>query len=87
MINSEKYQSILVERVIPELKKWWPNGEEVFQQDLAILRKKTNITILDWPENSRGIKAIEYLWTICKIRLSISDYTTVENLITAIINI
>lgn len=31
MMTSEKYQSILVERMIAELRKRWPNGEGVFQ--------------------------------------------------------
>jgi transposase len=95
MMNSEKYQPMLVERMIPEMKKRWPNGGGIFQQDLAPCHtskkmvkffKESHIEVLDWPGNSPDINPIENIWAICKNRMSKSDCTTVEKLISTIIH-
>ena len=49
--------------------------------------KENRITILEWPGNSPDINPIENLWAICKNRMSKSDCTTEEKLISIIIDI
>uniref|UniRef100_A0A2L2YHU5 Transposase, partial n=1 Tax=Parasteatoda tepidariorum TaxID=114398 RepID=A0A2L2YHU5_PARTP len=96
MMRSEQYITILGKKVVPELKKRYPDGTGIFQQDLApchtskIVKKfmsENQIETLEWPGNSPDINPIENLWAICKNRLLNMDCTTMEKLITALIHV
>lgn len=96
MMRSPQYIEVLQRRAVPELKKTFPDGSGVFQQDLAPCHTSkmvktffnTNqITILDWPGNSPDLNPIENMWSICKQRLRGMDCTTKEKLIQALIQV
>ena len=78
MMRGPQYIEVLQRRVVPELKKRFPDGSGIFQQDLAPCHTSklvknfmttTRIKMLDWPVNSPNLNPIENLWTICKERL------------------
>ena len=35
MMNTDRYIDVLTRKAFPDLKKMFPNGKEIFQQDLA----------------------------------------------------
>ena len=87
MINSEKYLDVLTKKVIPEMARKFPEGSEIFQQDLVpshTSRKVKNfinfknISVLDWPGNSPDLNLIENRWNIIKLCLQRRDCTTVK---------
>ena len=80
--------------MIRDMTKAFPEGDGLFQQDLAPCHtskavsgvfKKNNIQVLDWPGNSPDLNPIENLWSIIKTRLRSKDCTTktkfIENII------
>ena len=78
------------------MQKCFPDGDGIFQQDLApcLTGRKTkdfmlanNINTLLWPGNSPDINPIENLWSIIKCRLRKRDCTTSVKLIEAVIQI
>ena len=96
MMNSDKYIDIISKKVAPDLINTFPNGEGIFQQDLAPCHtsKKSmkafqdeNIQVLQWPGNSPDVNPIENLWAIVKKRLRNHDCTCKDKLISAIIKI
>jgi len=96
MMNSDVYISVLRRKVIPELSKRFPNGDGVFQHDLAPCHtsrkvkdfmQDNSVTLLDWPGNSPDINPIENFWSVIKSRLRNRDCTTKVKLIEAVINI
>ena len=75
MMHSEQYITILNKKVVPELKKQYPDGTGIFQQDLVpchaskIVKKcmsENKIETVEWPGNSPNINTIVNLWAICK---------------------
>ncbi len=96
MVNSDQYCHIIDLKVAHELQQKFPDGDGVFQHDLAPSHtsKKTmkklrdmNINVLDWPGNSPDVNPIENLWAIVKYRLESEDTTTKSKLISAILHI
>ena len=92
MMNSAHYVEVTEEKVIPDMRKVFPDGSGVFQQDLAPCHmskvvtnffKRNKIKVLDWPGNSPDLNPIENLWSIIKCRLRKMDCTTKTKLIEA----
>lgn len=96
MMNSAKYCDLIHSKVAPDLRKEFPNGDGILQQDLAPCHtaKKSlaalqteRINVLKWPGNSPDLNPIENLWAIVKRKLNNYDCTTKDKLITAVIQI
>ena len=73
----------------------FPEGSEIFQQDLAPCHtcqkvknfiNLNNISVLDWPGNSPDLNPIENFWSKIKLRLRRIDCATMVKLIEAIID-
>ena len=95
MMNTDRYIDVLRRRA-PDLKGVFPDGNGIFQQDLApchFLRKttkvflKNKVQILEWPGNFPDLNLIENLWGIIKSRLRKMDCTTIRKLVEAIIEV
>ena len=93
-MDSDKYKAILQMHLLPVVHRDFPDGESIFQQDLApchTSRKvctffaESGLTILDWPGNSPDLNPIENLWVIMKHRIEKDDCSTMEKLISSII--
>ena len=93
MMNSKKYTDVLTKTVALEMERF-PEGSEVFQQDLApshISRKVKNvyalenISVLVWLGNSPDLNTVGNLWSIIKLQLRRKDRATMVKLIEAII--
>lgn len=96
MMNSDKYITLLQNRVVPLLSQMFPDGNGIFQQDSApchVSKKCMNffrenkVNVLKWPGNSPDLNPIENLWAICKKRISKEDCTTKIAMINAVIKI
>ena len=91
MTNSAHYIEVIL-----DMRKAFPDGLGVFQQDLAPchtskvvtnLFKRYKIKVLDWPRNSPDLNPIENLWSIIKSRLRKMGCTTITKLIEAIMQL
>ena len=96
MMNSDKYKNILETHLLPILQTNFPNGDGIFQQDLAPCHtskkmqkffEQSAITVLEWPGNSPDLNPIENLWAIVKSRLRKRDCSTMVKLINAVIQV
>ena len=94
MMNSDRYKAILQTRLLPVLHRDFPDGDGIFQQDLAPCHtskqmctffEENGLTTLDWPGNSPDLNPIENLLAIIKKRIAKVDCSTMEKLISAII--
>ena len=90
-VNSESYQDILEECLVPSADVYYPSGY-ILQQENATPHtskstktffEKNNIKVLSWPANSPDLNPIENLRSIMKHKIKI-DPTKVDDLITAI---
>ena len=77
MMKSEQYIQVLQSKVLPVLLEQLPNGNGIFQQDLAPCHtskrvkefmKNHDVNVLPWPGNSLDLNPIENLWSIIKTR-------------------
>lgn len=93
MMNQDKYIDILSRKVLTELSNLYPDGDGIFQQDLApchtarrtkVFMEHNNIQMLSWPGNSPDLSPIENLWSIIKRKLQRHDCGTLAKLITSV---
>ncbi|XP_069951387.1 transposable element Tc1 transposase [Cherax quadricarinatus] len=93
-MNSDKYKAILATHLLPIVARDFPDGEGIFQQDLAPCHtsrkmltffEKSGLSILNWPGNSPDLNPIENLWAMTKCRVAEQDCSTVEKLIDTVI--
>ena len=68
MMSSDKYIDVIENKVIPDMRKAFPDGEGMFQQDLVpcdsskkvkTIFGKYEIKVLEWPGNSPDFNPIE----------------------------
>ncbi|KAG1681713.1 putative non-intrinsic ABC protein 5 [Nymphon striatum] len=92
MMNSEKYKAVLQTHLLPTMRRDFPDGDGIFQQDLAPCHtsckmrtffEESGLEVLDWPGNSPDINPIKNLWVIMKRRLQKEDCSTMTKLISA----
>ena len=98
MMSSEKYMDVIESKNIPDMRRAFPDGEGIFQQDLAschsskkvkTIFRKYKLNVLEWPGNSSDLNPIwEFtVWAITKSRLQKLDCTTMTKLLEAIIQV
>lgn len=96
MMRSPQYIDVIQRNVIQDMRKAFPEGNGVFQQDLAPCHtskavtkvfEQNQIKVLDWPGNSPDLSPIENLWAIIKSRLRTKDCTSKTKLIQNIIQL
>ena len=89
-MNSDKYKALLQTHLLPAMQRDFPDGDGIFQQDLAPCRtarkmrtffEESGLTVLEWPGNSPGINPIENLWAMIKRRLQRGDSSTMQKMI------
>ena len=94
MMNSDRYKAILETHLLPSMTRDFPDGDGIFQQDLAPCHtsrkmrtffEESTVEVLDWPGNSPDINPIENLWAIIKQRLLKEDCSAMAKLISAVI--
>ncbi|KAG1664879.1 Transposable element Tc3 transposase [Nymphon striatum] len=92
MMNSDKYKAVLQTHLLPTMRRDFPDGDGIFQQDLAPCHtsckmrtffEESGLEVLDWPGNSPDINPIKNLWVIMKRRLQKEDCSTMTKLISA----
>lgn len=96
MMNQYQYKKVLEQRLIPQIKDWFPNGDFIFMHDGApchtaksvtkFLEEK-NIKTLPWPGNSPDMNPIENLWAIVKKKLKKYNITNKNDLIERLLQI
>lgn len=96
MMNQHQYKKVLENRLLPQLKDWFPNNDFVFMHDGAPCHKaksvtkflsENNIKTLPWPGNSPDMNPIENLWSIVKRKMKKICITTKDDIITKLIKI
>ena len=93
MISFDKYIDVIENKDIPDMRSAFPDGEGIFQQDLApchsfrkvkTVFQKYKLNVLEWPGNSPDLNPIENLQAITKSQLQKLDCTTMSKIIEAI---
>ena len=96
MMNSDKYNDVIEKKVVPDMKRAFPDGGGIFQHDLTpchsskkvkTVFRKHKLSVLEWPGTSSDLNPIENLWAITKFSLQKVDCTTVTKLIEGIIQV
>ena len=96
IMNADKYMQVINNKIQNDMEDAFPNGEGIFQQDLAPCHRakkvkklffEKGIQLLDWPGNSPDLNPIENLWAIVKLEAQKRDCTTLAKMTRAIIDI
>ncbi|GFU40428.1 uncharacterized protein TNCV_1207961 [Trichonephila clavipes] len=76
MMRQDQYKDVSQNRLIPQLKEWFPNGEpKIFMQDgapchtarsIKAFLKEQSIPLLDWPGSRPDMNTIENVWELMK---------------------
>lgn len=94
-MEQHQYQRVLENRMMPQMRDWFPNEDGIFMHDLAPCHtakrikefvRQNNIQVLAWPGNSPDINPIENLWGIMKTKLAQQTFNTRDELIRAVLN-
>ena len=96
MMNADRYVDIINNTIQNDMEEAFPEGNGIFQQDLApchrakkvhkLFREK-NIRLIDWPGNSPDLNPMENLWSIVKAEVRKRDCTTEVKMTAAVIDI
>ena len=91
MIKQDQYKQMLMDRLLPQVRDWFPNGESfVFMQDGAFchtarsvkaLLHEQNIPLLSWQGNSPDMNQIENVWELVKREMAKDMITSKQQLI------
>ncbi|GFV50851.1 transposable element Tcb2 transposase [Trichonephila clavipes] len=97
MMRQDQYKDVLQNRLIPQLEKWFPNGEPyIFIQNgapchtsrsIAAFLVEQNIPLLDWPGNSHDMNPIENVWELMKREVAKDVITNKMQLLERIIRV
>ena len=95
MMNATKYVDVLKNRLVPQMREWYPDNGGFLLQDKApchtanIVAKfieDNNIQLLPWAGNSPDLNPIENLWGIIKRKLKEETITSKQELIGRILH-
>lgn len=95
-MRQDQYLNVIKNRLIPQVRDWYPSGEFIFMHDGAPCHQakiikdflgKEEISVLPWPGNSPDMNPIENLWAIVKRRLQKTKITTKQQLIEELIQV
>jgi transposase len=95
-MRQEQYIRVLRDRMIPQLRIWYPNGDATFMQDGAPCHtarnvmnflRENNVPVLSWPGNSPDLNPIENLWYLLKRKINARRPTNKRALTEALIHI
>lgn len=96
-MRQDQYKDVLQNRLIPQLKEWFPNGEPfIFMQDGAPCHTarsvkaflvQQSIPLLDWPGNSPDMNPIENVWELMKREVAKVVITNKTQLLEKIIHV
>ena len=97
MMNQHQYKDVLKTKLIPQVRKWFPNGENfTFMHDSApchtaksikIFLEQKNIPVLSWPGNSPDMNPIENAWELVKKEMHKKPITNRTKLIERLIDV
>ena len=97
MMNQHQYKDVLENRLIPQVREWFPNGENfTFMHDSApchtaksikIFLEQKNIPVLSWPGNSPDMNPIENAWELVKKEMHKKPITNRTKLIERLIDV
>nr|CAH7750864.1 unnamed protein product [Callosobruchus chinensis] len=95
IMRQDQYKEVLQNGLIPQLRKWFPNGEPfTFMQDGApchtarsvkAFLAENNIPLLDWAGNSPDMNPIENVWELMKREVAKDVITNKTQLIEKVI--
>jgi len=95
MMRANQYADVIRKKVLKDMEEAFPNGDGIFQHDLAPchtakqigkLLKEKSVRLLEWPGNSPDLNPIENLWSMVKFELRKRDCTTQDKLVNAVID-
>lgn len=96
-MRQDQYQQVLEKRLLPQMREWFPNGEDcTFMHDSAPCHKaksvtkylaQKNVKVLPWPGNSPDLNPFENLWAILKRKMAETVMTNKEQLIARLIQV
>jgi transposase len=96
MMNAVQYRDVLENRLLPQLREWFPDGNTVFMQDSAPCHTANlikgfftdiGLEVLHWPGNSPDLNPIEGIWFNLKERVNEVISTNKRDLIERIIGV
>ncbi|KAJ4446788.1 hypothetical protein ANN_13486 [Periplaneta americana] len=96
MMRQYQYIKVLKERLLPQVREWFPDGYFVFMHDSAPCHKANkvtkflsdnNIKVLDWPGNSPDLNPIENTRELMKRQIHSEIIKNKQSLIEKLINV
>ena len=97
MMKQDKYKQMLMDRLLPQVRDWFPNGESfVFMQDGApchtahsvkAFLHEQNIPLLSWLGNSPDMNQTENVWELVKREMAKDMITSKQQLIAKLIEV
>lgn len=95
-MKQDQYIKVLRDKMLPQLRIWYPDGDGTFMQDGAPCHtakramkylEENGVPVLKWPGNSPDMNPIENLWYLLKRRINSLRPTTKRNLIESLLQV
>ena len=77
-MDRHKYSEVILTRMLPQVREWFPDGNYIFMQDNAPCHMARSVSevltacgveVLPWPGNSPDLNPIENVWANIKLRI------------------